>query len=335
MELSNVNDLEWKIYFKSFGGEQGGNLPTLGVSKDTIPIYSISIQNIAYNEDPIPPGYHANWAVWDFRQVGTSPPYDNYWILEHQPSDTVNILQQDVDPGNYIITMTAYGDGYNHDSIEPNEYPWGWEGIACSVDPIICQDWGGGSECDHLEYDNNVCEQSVFIDNTYCTGCYDNPNLCEEKDYFCNGVWAEIEFYDGATPITTINSDDWGDIGDVSYSHGGLTYWTDDEPTGGSVAEVSQTINICQDTCDPSGDVCCGQVGGGCYENVCSDCGLRVHDGSVVTIACVPETEQHAFKVRGSSGNTYSVVVVETDDPMASNVRIQTSSGTKDLRKLS
>ncbi len=65
------------------------------------------------------------------------------------------------------------------------------------------------------------------------------------------------------------------------------------------------------------------------------DCGIRVYDGtSNVIPACEPTgTVTSPLRVFNGS-DTYGVVLVDPSDSAASNVRIQTSSGVKALRKL-
>jgi len=65
------------------------------------------------------------------------------------------------------------------------------------------------------------------------------------------------------------------------------------------------------------------------------DCGLRAYDGTtIITIACEPAgTLTSPLRIRKGS-TTYGIVLVDPSDPMASKIRIKTSSGIKALRKL-
>jgi hypothetical protein len=65
------------------------------------------------------------------------------------------------------------------------------------------------------------------------------------------------------------------------------------------------------------------------------DCGLRVYNGtSIITIACEPSGHiVSPLRIFNGTG-TYGVALVNTTDPMASPVRIQTDSGAQALRKL-
>lgn len=66
-----------------------------------------------------------------------------------------------------------------------------------------------------------------------------------------------------------------------------------------------------------------------------TDCGLRVFAGnSVIKIACEPKgTVTSPLRIR-TNDTTYGIVLVEPNDPNASQLRIKTSSGIKALRKL-
>ncbi|MHB9019530.1 MAG: DUF2341 domain-containing protein [Minisyncoccota bacterium] len=66
------------------------------------------------------------------------------------------------------------------------------------------------------------------------------------------------------------------------------------------------------------------------------DCGLRVSDGLlVIVLGCDPiDILTSPFKV-SKGGSTYGVKLVDTTDPDASKIRIQTSAGTKSIIKLS
>jgi hypothetical protein len=64
------------------------------------------------------------------------------------------------------------------------------------------------------------------------------------------------------------------------------------------------------------------------------DIGLRVYDGTeIVTIACEPEGTLTSPLRIAKNGVLYGIVLVEPSDPAASKLKIQTSSGTKALRK--
>ncbi len=66
------------------------------------------------------------------------------------------------------------------------------------------------------------------------------------------------------------------------------------------------------------------------------DIGLKVYNGTdPVPIACCDPagTETSPLKIVGTDGITYDVALVEPTDPIASVVRIQTSSGIEALRK--
>jgi hypothetical protein len=65
------------------------------------------------------------------------------------------------------------------------------------------------------------------------------------------------------------------------------------------------------------------------------DAGLRAYDGTVVIKLALETSDQPTSPVRISKGTAnYGIVLVPTDSPDASKFRIQTSSGTKALRKL-
>jgi len=64
------------------------------------------------------------------------------------------------------------------------------------------------------------------------------------------------------------------------------------------------------------------------------DCGLRLYDGTaIVTIACEPLGTLTSPLRIAKNGNIYGIVLVPTTDANATKIRIQTSSGTKALRK--
>jgi M6 family metalloprotease-like protein len=64
------------------------------------------------------------------------------------------------------------------------------------------------------------------------------------------------------------------------------------------------------------------------------DIGLRVYDGTeIVAIACEPEGTLTSPLRIAKNGVVYGIVLVEPSDPAASKLKIQTSSGTKALRK--
>ncbi len=64
------------------------------------------------------------------------------------------------------------------------------------------------------------------------------------------------------------------------------------------------------------------------------DIGLRVYDGtSAITIACEPQGTLTSPLRISKNGQTYGIALVDPSDPMASKIRIQTSSGIKALRK--
>ncbi len=64
------------------------------------------------------------------------------------------------------------------------------------------------------------------------------------------------------------------------------------------------------------------------------DIGLRLYDGSqIVQIACEQGTPTSQLRIR-KNGITYGIALVQPDDPYASGIIIQTSSGRKAIRKL-
>ena len=244
-----TDQLEWEIRFKSFGSENWTLLPTLTVSGDAN--YFTSIQPIKCDSYGCPPGYHAHWGAKWLTQVGGNPTR-NYWVVDHYPSDFYAISRQpvgpDVDGCNncvYNIAMTAYGDCYNHSAPEPTML---WDGIPCSQIPIRCYlNTSGGQECDYLETNNAICQAHTY-GNRDCATCRDEINSCTETDYFCNGVYAEIEFFNGTSSFM-IRSNNWGDVGDgeISYpdtsypSNPGAVWWTDSSP---GFINITQTITI-------------------------------------------------------------------------------------------
>jgi hypothetical protein len=64
------------------------------------------------------------------------------------------------------------------------------------------------------------------------------------------------------------------------------------------------------------------------------DIGLRVYDGTeIVKIACEPQGTLTSPLRIAKNGVVYGIVLVDPSDPAASKLKIQTSSGTKALRK--
>jgi len=64
------------------------------------------------------------------------------------------------------------------------------------------------------------------------------------------------------------------------------------------------------------------------------DIGLRVYDGTaIVTIACEPQGTLTSPLRIAKNSVVYGIVLVESSDPAASKLEIQTSSGIKTLRK--
>jgi hypothetical protein len=65
------------------------------------------------------------------------------------------------------------------------------------------------------------------------------------------------------------------------------------------------------------------------------DCGLRIRENATtVRIACQPlGTVTSPLRIRKNS-TTYGVILVPTNDPLASKTRIQTSAGIRALKRL-
>ncbi|MEK7520185.1 MAG: hypothetical protein AAB581_03030, partial [Patescibacteria group bacterium] len=64
------------------------------------------------------------------------------------------------------------------------------------------------------------------------------------------------------------------------------------------------------------------------------DCGLKMYDGTqIVTAACEPSGTVTSLLRTYNRSQIWGIVLVDLGDPMASDVRIQTPSGVKALRR--
>jgi len=206
----NVDDLQWRIFFVTFGGNNFTQLPKLNITGSAI--LSIQTSNCRYYAcNPISQPYEASWISQHFEDIG-----DNiYYTFEHWASSTYETAKLPVGVGTYKINMVAYGDAPSPPTLD-SQYPeslarWGDENCG---NPFTT------NELHYLgTYHNESFETQVSVCTTYlreatiCPVCRDVTTSCTEYDsnngYLCNGVYAAIQFYDGEIPKGTYDISGW------------------------------------------------------------------------------------------------------------------------------
>lgn len=87
--------------------------------------------------------------------------------------------------------------------------------------------------------------------------------------------------------------------------------------------------------CGCGGTIQCNGACSGPTPSCYSDIGLRVYDGAAIRRIAAEPSGTLTSPLRISKGGiTYGIVLVDPSDPSASKTRIQTTAGTKALRKL-
>jgi hypothetical protein len=257
----NANNLEWKIDFWTLGGPSSGNFPRLSIPEAGI--------NLVAPE--------ATW-MDDYRadSCGNTPvngwvttPCEgwDYWYYPlHYPS--MVSLKQTVSPGSYTLNAKSYGSG-----------------ITDTVLSAVDGGYGCGVFCYIMKVDGSCLHAGKWW-RADIYDCHPSPDSCYQYNYWwgwkCNGLWAQIEFYDGTTAIPGVvfNSSAWPIIGDTKESYDGysVTWLTDRNP---QTVEAQQTMKICMDECVASSSGCsvagtamwnCVFQAGDCYHKVETAC---------------------------------------------------------------
>ena len=240
----DVTDLQWRISFATHGDNDGTKRPKLTVSGDAS--YSIEISSCSFFD--CSSGYKAGWSSKSYRYSGSNI----YYTFEHYMSDFNDIDKTPVGVGTYKFNMVAYGDAPSPPTLESN--------LPASLARWADENCGNPFTTGEFPYNENFeTSDSICASNlngaTICPVCKDITTSCTEYDpdngYLCNGVYAEIKFYDGDGDLPyIIRSDDW----DLSMP-GRRTYEQDDgnakievytwiTDTTPSIVNVTQTIYI-------------------------------------------------------------------------------------------
>jgi len=249
--IPDIDDLQWEISFSSLGGEQtgSGNPPKLTVTGDATEV--IIIPNIEF--DGTTPGYHTSWGLINARPIGS---FDVAYIFNRFPPDEAQKSSKaPITSGVYNFNLISYGDGFNPSSPEPSVGWEDWEGLPCAV-PILCNSPPCPTGWKEYLEDESIGGDCIAEGLPYCPSCNDDPNECNDQNYLCNGVYAEIKFYDGEDDKIIIDSDEWGDTGagEIPYDKFGFRWWTDSNP---GTVDITQTITICGDECSSIGETGC------------------------------------------------------------------------------
>jgi hypothetical protein len=277
---SLTQNLYWKIYFQTYGGENNsdGSLPTLTAS-GCGSACTITIPNTD--------GIHARWqeantrcrANWGGPNVNCATQYSDYiwYTFEHVVSQQKSTNKIQANPGTYDFNLIAYGDGPNPPSIEPESLDWDqWNIYSCRAGtPTATANWINAdqslAEWQHEYFESAVGTCNNNLEGDKCPVCKNNPNGCSEYDayngYLCNGVYAVIQFFDGATADNFFShrSDTWGN-GHTAYTKNGRDWLTDATP--GTVS-VNQEIMIVEGDCIKGSECISGKY---CdTDNLCKD----------------------------------------------------------------
>ena len=255
-----VGDLEWSIYFMTYGAEKTGSTAAqIAVSGDANFSKLISKSTKWPN-----PGYRAGWYFLDDRC--TAGCFNVYNTFDHSASDLYETGREDVGVGTYQIRALAYGDGPNPRSIEGDGWA-GWD-YDCGS-PITC-DLG---YCEYFETSSPICNALMNPQASKCPTCETDSNSCNEFDanngYLCNGVRVIVEFYDNGHALPgdfqQITSDAWVDYDNDEKIYTDPTYGeifiTDINP---GTVDIRQTITITSGCTDPS--ECTDRV---CWDPTC------------------------------------------------------------------
>jgi hypothetical protein len=252
--IPNIDNLQWKILFMTYGGNKGASFPTLSVSGDAL--YSVSATN-----DEFPAvGHGSGWDLESTRWAGS----DAYRNFEHFVSYENKITKRQVIPGTYDFKMEAYGDGIHPSVVEPDSWFLFWNNKGCTS-PVTDEE--GYNE--FFEFQNSDC--NPFLAANKCPSC-GVPNDCEEygivtgtgalrAGYFCNGVWAKIMFFEGSVNVFNLTSDNWAD-GNLNRTYdkedkGLMRTWLTDITPGN--VNVSQEIRILSGECNVGDDCILGK----------------------------------------------------------------------------
>lgn len=271
-EVIITDDLQWEVIFYTEGGPLGGVEPSLEITDSDFNLITIFAK--------------ANW-VDDWAQdhcgVDLVDGWSNFcnvytWDYVYFPVNDYgfNSIKQSVLPETYTFNMKSYGNGM----------------ISETLYDISLDQWGNQYTCDDSCRRANIGSCfGVYAEYVVIDDCYNPPldgTACDDYDdvygWQCNGVRAEIAFYDGNNPVPEIvlNTDDW----DTGFYGRDFIFWGEKwltDTTPGPLIEFEETIDICMDEC-VLGDSGCNLAGnatwicvdntptGGCYEKIETIC---------------------------------------------------------------
>jgi hypothetical protein len=160
-----------------------------------------------------------------------------------------------------------------------------------------------------------VTLQVILPFNDVCSGAYQEMRFSNDGSHWSS--WQPAPTF----PPGTTNITGW-DLTATAY--GGNT------ASGLKRVYIQFRNNVCTDPVTTDDEIL--YTGGSTAGGV--DIGLRAHDGAnVIKIAAESGAPTSPFRIT-KNGTNYGIVLVPTNSPDASKFRIQTSSGTKSLKKL-